>query len=200
VIYSETLGIAYRAIPKCACTSVKWALNNALDLHLDEHSLHLVLAGNILAEQGAVTKLNGAAPADLFRFTIVRNPFDRLVSCYTDKVLQRHSGLDRRMYRLRKFPDFARAVCNCDPARANPHYRPMVEFFSVEQHFDLIARFENLTEDWRVIQKHSNIAVELPHTNPSKNRKPYREYYTPEIRGFVEKYYREDLERWGYEF
>lgn len=64
---------------------------------------------------------------------------------------------------------------------------------------DFIARFENLHQDFGVICQRLGIAVRLEHLMRSEHR-PYREYYTPELREVVAKHFENDLRHFDYKF
>ena len=83
--------IVYISIPKVACTSIKLAIEggNEQITTSDEGvmSVHRKLASR------CTYSLNSRI-ADYTIFAFVRNPFDRLVSCYEDKVRKpvQHNG------------------------------------------------------------------------------------------------------------
>jgi hypothetical protein len=98
----------YRAVyietPKVACTSIKTALAGVVGVDLGD------TAGNPHEAQWPVP---AALPArlgprfpDLFVFGFVRNPWDRLVSCYRDKRRRRW----RRSPTPRPMPTSARSI------------------------------------------------------------------------------------------
>jgi len=64
---------------------------------------------------------------------------------------------------------------------------------------DFIGRVENLAEDWKVVAKKLDLPLELPHKNQS-NRGPYQDYYTRETRDIVETIFAKDIEHFNYTF
>jgi len=66
---------------------------------------------------------------------------------------------------------------------------------------DYVGRFENLEDDFFSVVKRLGLPgeIKLPHLLKSKHGK-YREYYNPETRTLVFNKFREDVERFNYEF
>ncbi|ACB53898.1 unknown [Crocosphaera subtropica ATCC 51142] len=70
---------------------------------------------------------------------------------------------------------------------------------------DKVMRFEHLEEDFNKILKEGGIIqhnewVIIPHTNPTKDKKPYQEYYTKKARKLVEKNFARELAVFDYKF
>lgn len=164
--------------------------------------------GHLTAEEYVT---NGFLSRDRFRdyfvFGFVRNPWDRLVSEY------RYRGYPYpfRDFVLAKFPG---------PADDNyrtgvggyRHVLPQSDFLfdaAGNQLVDFIGRFENLAGDFAVVRERVGLPPgELPHVNRSNAPAPaqprcgpaYRDYYDAETRGFVETFYANDIDRFGYAF
>lgn len=125
------------------------------------------------------------------RAMFVRNPFDRLVSCYS--FFRMCNG--RREEVAMPFDKWVRWVCE-SPER-DDHYRPMVRDMRSPE---FVGRFESLKRDWPRFQEWlGHDLPDLPHLNKTRHD-AYREMYTSETRWLVEVAYREDLEQFGYEF
>ena len=104
---TESGGLAYRVVPKCACSTIGQTLYRADhgrfyegDIHDAEHGLH---KWGIEASRDAISDgvLGGAHV-----FTCVRNPYARIVSAFFDKI----AGLQRNgnRYRGNALPDALR--------------------------------------------------------------------------------------------
>ena len=136
-----------------------------------------------------------------FKFSVVRNPWDRLVSCYF--YFERHGifgnfkdFLNESGLYLNNFPKF-NGQLGC-----MEHRSLMFDFLSCNQkiNMDFTGRFENLQEDFNVVCDKIGIPQqELPHANKSKH-KHYTEYYNDETRQIVAEKYAKDIEYFGYEF
>ncbi len=133
---------------------------------------------------------------DYFKFAIVRNPFDWLVSMYT-YILQtpshRHYELARYLGSFEKYIKW-RGECGynylqkswiCDNEGNN-----LVDF---------IGNFETLKADFRTVGSRLNLDLSLPHLNKSIKKKDYREYYTStQLVDYVVEHYKEDFEYFKY--
>jgi hypothetical protein len=132
----------------------------------------------------------------LTRFTIVRHPFDRLVSCWADKV--RGTGI-----LMPKDTSFARFVSrlNDDYVTGNRHVAPATRVLyhetTGELMVDRILRFEHLEEDWELIREEFGLQ-KLQRVNTSKRGAAPMDYYTPEIVEAVAAYYQDDMKNFGY--
>jgi len=141
-----------------------------------------------------------------FKFAIVRNPWDRLISGYHYR-LSGGSGSPDDLTRAKLYPrSFHRFCENLDffVNLPNEHmFRPQYQWISDvdgRNLMDYVGRFETLNEDFLVIRERiGRDAVILPHINKS-NHRPYWEYYDTRTRDLVSRAYEEDLERFGYAF
>jgi hypothetical protein len=64
---------------------------------------------------------------------------------------------------------------------------------------DYVCRFENLTEDFKVVSQHLGIKQGLPHINKSR-RAHYRNYYTEDTIKKVKNLYQRDIDKLEYEY
>lgn len=125
---------------------------------------------------------------NLYRFTCVRNPWDRMVSYYFTPT-QKAEGWDRKEFRkiiLRAatVADYLRLGTGDDPFR----------------NVDYIMRFENLGDDFRRVCATLDISpTRLPRYNRS-NREHYSRYYDHELRELVGTRFAAEIERFGYAF
>lgn len=145
---------------------------------------------------------------DFFRFGFVRNPLDRLLSSYTQKIV--HYGRDRAMplefWRYGKafhpdmsFADFVHAVAAIPDRLADIHFRSQHTFFYHRGRLmaDFIGRYERLDEDWEHLRRQFGFDA-LPHLNRSSHR-DYRDAYSPELARVAARRYRQDIALFGYE-
>jgi len=139
----------------------------------------------------------------LFKFTVVRNPWDLQVSSY-HHLQREHPEV---MAGLPDFSAFLRWKLDPDRPRrdlldvSRERQSEYVADLQGRTIVDFIARYENLGEDFRTIC--GTIGIEppaLPHHRRAGDRRPYRDYYDAGTRELVARHYAEDLERFGYEF
>jgi len=131
---------------------------------------------------------------DVFMFTFVRNPWDRVVSAF--HFLQQYRG----KYSGRTFQEFVkRDLTGTD---VDEHFRPQAPTFMCKGKMIpnmLIGRFEHLQQDWAIIASALGVQRELPHFNKSRH-KPYVDCYDNECVEIVGNIYAEEIEALGYEY
>ena len=145
-----------------------------------------------------------------FKFTFVRNPWDRLVSAFT---FLKQGGLtehDRAWAakNLNSYPDFKSFVVNWVSVRniySYYHFIPQHEFLlDPKTHaisVDFIGKFEALERDFEKICKRLDISASLSKQNRTIGREAeYRTYYDPQTRNIVANVYQKDIELFGYAF
>lgn len=127
-----------------------------------------------------------------FKFAVIRNPWDRMVSRYFYS-----KKIDSSLKDL-SFKEFI----NFD-LKNNMHIINQFKFCTdINNYFclDLILKFENLNEDFNNISlKFFDKKNMLLHLNKSEHRN-YREYYDNETKDKIYKYCKEDIEFFEYEF
>ena len=125
----------------------------------------------------------------LFKFTCIRNPWDRMVSYYFTPT-QNTSAWDRKKFRkaivkLLPVADYLRLDKGGGDPFANVNY---------------IMRFENLADDFRAVCAALDISpAPLPRYNRS-HREHYSKYYDDELRELVGARFAAEIERFGYTF
>lgn len=145
--------------------------------------------------------------ARYFKFTFVRNPWDRFASAYA--YLRRGGTTERdRRWAARtvaRYPDFDTFVkgwVNRRNVYTALHFVPQHEFLCVGGSpplVDFIGRFETLAADVAAAQARLGSAGQLERLNAGPGQ-DYRALYTDETRQIVADVYREDIELFGYDF
>jgi chondroitin 4-sulfotransferase 11 len=140
-----------------------------------------------------------------FKFTVVRNPWSRLVSFYFYGQAVLHP-VDM------SFHEWVQWVCSDETglplqgkgaARESSHRSwlrsrtLMVEY--LDEDIDFIARQETLNRDWGVICRRLGIEAPLGRKNVSRHP-PVIGLYTPELADLVGEHFQKDLDRFGYAF
>ncbi|MCK4947010.1 MAG: sulfotransferase family 2 domain-containing protein [Candidatus Aureabacteria bacterium] len=126
-----------------------------------------------------------------FKFTFLRNPWDRLVSLYL---------YYKRINRLDNIDAFNQWILS----KKIPSYLliPQLDYITDNKGniiVDFIGRFENMDKDWKYITKKTGANTKLLPVNIS-NRKHYSFYYTEETIRVVGELFRKDIETFGYRF
>ena len=141
-----------------------------------------------------------------FKFACVRNPWDRCVSLYKERVGT--PGVEVDFTTFVQWLEHASDTCLWPTTHRN-----QVDWLSIDGLIavDCVMRFETLDADWRSIAARLNVSPDLPNLDgrgqPDSRGQPkrdfhenYRSYYTPETRDRVGRLFRRDIEAFSYEF
>ncbi|MCI5075287.1 sulfotransferase family 2 domain-containing protein [Oricola sp.] len=147
----------------------------------------------------ARVKLGDELFSDLYKFTFVRNPFDRMVSAY--EFTRSHTGHHRHDATARmSFSEFLAAR----RTRLSGRRKDQCDFIfdrSGNLLMDDVYRFESLSDEIATLCQ--KLGVEKPETLPHRkriDRRAYREYYTAKDREIASRMFARDLERFDYSF
>lgn len=201
-------------IPKCAGSSVfeyffpdlevDWKIPNYDVLYgwCPERKIHLQHAtAQQLVETNLVSKKQWES---YFKFTIVRNPWDRSYSDYL--WMQKDTGIKGRFIDfITKTNGFKEILTD----RNNQNYRgdhllKQTDFFSVKglYELDFIGRFENLQDGLSIIKE--KLKIDKPfiqHKKKSAKRlKHYSLFYNKSNAHLVKTIYSRDIYELGYQF
>jgi chondroitin 4-sulfotransferase 11 len=144
---------------------------------------------------------------DYYRFGFVRNPLDRLLSCYAQKIVyyEKQLGMKPLLWRYGKtfhkdmsFAEFVEAVAKIPDRVSDIHFRSQHTFLYHRKKLmvDFVGHFEQLEQDWGLLREKFGLPA-LPHQNRSQHV-DYREAYTPELARLAARRYRKDIELFGY--
>lgn len=153
----------------------------------------------------AVIMLWGEHPVnagECFRFSIVRNPWDRMVSLYTcytrvNKLVPASVSFDDFVmsYELDRW-DFCKLTGPLNRAPQVLWLRDLRGNLLV----DKVYRFEALDECWSDLERRGYRIHERLWLNRSRSEGSYQEWYTPELVERVAELFAPDVEAFGYEF
>ena len=133
--------------------------------------------------------------AEYYKFAIVRNPWERLVSSYKSRFGA--SGPSFADFVLRGFPPVG-------PSRERRQVEPQWKYVcNAGQSLlvDKIVRFERLNADMdEVFTRVFGERIALPRLNVSADQRGYRSFYAAETLAFVEDFYRTDIDLFQYKF
>lgn len=187
--HGNKLPFVFVHINKTAGTSV----GNAIGLANKNH----------LTVKEIITRI-GQAPWDAaYKFTFVRNPWDKTVSLYEYRRKKNKTQIATLGI---NFEDWVSKTLGDeqDPLFHDnlKSFQPQVEWLK-DLHgqisLDYIGKFESLNQDFEAIRKVIGVDTPLPHLNAS-SRAPYQSYYSEKTRALVSRWFAEDIERFGYRF
>lgn len=140
----------------------------------------------------------------LFKFSVVRNPWDMQVSSFHHL----HKEHPEAVEGLKDFKDFVRHKLSPD-RDPNPHLdvsgTPQMDFLC-DLHgnilVDDVVRFEDLHDDYeRVVRKIGlKSPPALPHKRKGKRKSDYRTYYDDDTAAIVAESYKADIDQFDYRF
>lgn len=149
---------------------------------------------------------------DCFTFTVVRNPYSRILSAYLDKIQKPyHAPKFRTPLGLSldadiTFCDFLYCLRDVPIHQVDVHFRPQWHLLSLNKSFkyDFIGRFENLETDIEFILRRiggnkvedTNAISRRPHATNANEK--LKQYYTPEEQALVAEIYQDDFKYLGY--
>ncbi len=192
--------ILFIHVPKCAGTFIEKYITPEIDWNeiKEKH----------LSFEECINKYGIETVDKCFRFAIVRNPYERLVSFFLY-----HQRLQSKLFkttvidnRFRKFKtnyinSFSDFVFNLE------HYHHLLESWAVNdlapchsfivnrfgRDLDLVLKQEELADGIQVLNSKLNINIPNVKVNHAPSDYDYLEFYTENEREFVQKYYLLDL-------
>ncbi|HOG15184.1 MAG TPA: sulfotransferase family 2 domain-containing protein [Candidatus Absconditabacterales bacterium] len=186
--------IAYLVISKNACTSIKAALIDNLVTGVDVHYSEKF--------KNTFNKLP-SEKEDYFKFTFVRNPFERAVSCYVNKFKE-YKNRDNffifkkylRGYLKEKdsFTAFINKISTIPDRFSDMHFKSQYSFIyeKGKSVVDYCGKVENLKEDFAPIQKKYNLgSLIIQNKTSNKDR---RSFYNEDLAEKMYKRYKKDFD------
>ncbi|MCJ9430234.1 sulfotransferase family 2 domain-containing protein [Kordiimonas marina] len=178
-VVSNKYGLAYYSVPKIACTSMKhlfYFLDHGVWLNDvvgsgQKQNIHAVVKGEM-----PFRRADWEATAHLESFVIVRDPIQRFLSAYANRVLH-HGELDRWRIKngslsLRRAPrpsleDFVDYLedYQADSEAILHHTRPLRHFLGGDlSRFNHVFRIEELDQVVTFLSRHTGLTLTLPHS------------------------------------
>lgn len=192
--------LSYIRIPKSASTSMSGALLEKLNptLHLNKLNATQI---NFLTDVMLQKHLG-----DIHKtyFTIVRNPFSRLVSVYHDFYQNKNSHFIYSDYLFGILPQsltFSEFIdrISCVPDQLkDQHIKPQHLFLQYYEKENISVKVFKLEDSEKLTSFLQENVLELPHLNKSQVEYDYRQYYTPTLLKKVSTLYQADLDKFGY--
>lgn len=172
-------------IPKTGGTSVRYGLGE-LDPNLLNWKHHTYI-------RTYKKVLHPDCYEKLFKFTLVRNPWERAVSHYfwLQGDLSRLVN-EERWFEANNFP-FDHFARNYTPTQLE--YIMLDGKLSV----DFVGKLEEFDKSLRIVEQKCGIKIPRKHLRTTEHRH-YSSYYTPELRDLIGERFKDEIEIFGYEF
>mgnify|MGYP005855749599 CR=1 FL=1 len=216
--------LIYVGVPKAASSTIKKSLSSLAARHPDGlQAVHRRRESGLLSpsEVGVERFYELAIAPDTLRFSFVRNPYERLVSCWADKFQGRplvrgdpfvnvylayRKAADRTLPHGRTavlpFPVFVEmAVASCE-TRIDPHWSLQDDLINMPGiTLDLIGKVENFDTDFARVLAHASmderVAVGQTTMNVSR-RSRCRDYFDDALAKRVRRAFEKDFDRFRY--
>jgi len=191
IFVAESNQLLFCPIAKCACSSLKRMMVELSDVpHKTEilsHDIHRATqkfrTGVLLRDRDIEDARRLMQAPEFFRFAVVRNPFDRLLSAYREKFLVKRlatrnhwvtgevvgavQGEERPDFDLGiSFAEFVQYVTSQEPQTLNPHWRPQADYLR-GMDYNRLFLFEELDVLSEDLARRTGKAVLIGHRNRS---------------------------------
>jgi hypothetical protein len=191
VVVSHANKYLYYSIPKTATTSIK--------IYLESYSLVDI---GLHSKQDGYTVAYDESWNSYFKFTFVRNPWDRILSCFLDKTKQ-SIGKSWEMETYKPYADcsFEEFIdyLTQDNILYDAHTTPQHLLINLSQ-IDFIGKFEYLDKDFNTVQNRLRLPlIKLSRENIT-HHDHYRYYYNKQTKNKIYQLYKDDIEKFQYEF
>ena len=182
-------------IPRTAGTSIETCINPNWTFENFREEKHILAS--------TARKIYRDYWDEYFKFSFVRNPWDRMVSMskygsfYGCQV--KSGKLDVMRYQ-KKFPR-----AEIDPRSKSAGDKTAIIHNAVylnilNEELDFIGRFESLKEDYQKVCSIIKCSKSLSHKEAGKNKEDYTKFYDIKTQKLVSKIYRKDIEYFNYKF
>ena len=190
MMVSEHHRLFYIPVAKCACTSLKSMMVRLAGIQQAEIAMelgvHLVTdrfnTGVQLKDKPIDLARDILASDEYFKFSVIRDPFERLVSAYLEKfVYKRHSQrnllhtrqviaavqgrADIDLQRGISFDEFLAYILQQDPFELDAHWRPQHLYFRGVPHISRIFRLEDIGQLQAYLLQNHDVRLGLGHEN-----------------------------------
>lgn len=196
----DKLSCIFVHIPKAAGTSISRTLfGNLAGTHTTVQRYQLIFSKDEFESY--------------FKFTFVRNPWDRVFSAYSFLKKGGMIESDKKWAELElspyeSFNDFLIRGLSKSTIQEWKHFRPQSEFLFLpgkkKMQVDYLGFFESLQSDLQYVHEKIGLgdSLSLRHDNSThkKGKPDYKEFYTEETRDIVAQVYRNDIDIFGYSF
>jgi hypothetical protein len=135
----------------------------------------------------------------LFAFTLVRNPWDRMVSYYHWLQVQTFNHPAVSLAKQVTFHEFSQSGVIVSSMKSSPARHYMTNAQGAE-HCNAYIRIEHFAQDAANLVDHLGFDLDLGHANRSERQADYQSYYDAKTRQAVAAACAEDIERFGYAF
>lgn len=145
---------------------------------------------------------------EFYKFTVVRNPWDRLYSAYCfiqNNGLNEHdkNAREQHLKHISSFEEFVLIWLNKNTMWDIIHFFPQYHFLCSEEGkllINHILKFEDIIDGNIGINRYFKRKIDLPHINKTTESKEYKNHYSESMKQKVQEMYCKDIELFNYKF
>lgn len=186
--YSPYHRLIFVHVPKCAGTTVNSAILATVNRGIPSPEFRLQKRGAHPFATEVRQEVGKSNWTQCWKFGIVRNPWDRLVSLHTFLIEREITKVSFRSWLLGQTNIHKKGI---------PQSRWLYD--GRRQIVDQVFRFERLNEVQQALSSHLRQPVVF-NWYKKIERGDYQSQYDKRTKAWVQKTYAEDIERFGYEF
>ncbi len=201
-LYDEKHNLAYIRIPKSASTSLSQVMLSACYHQLAE-KIPTAEEINFVADNDLKRAVTIEKQATFF--TVVRNPFARLVSVYRSFFEEKQDHflyqdyLFGSLHQSISFREFVKRLSSIPDRLKDQHIKPQSMFLDYYERHEIknivVLKLEEPKQADLFLKQYE---LALPYLNKGKDNSDFWNYYDPETRRIAAYIYRNDLKRFGY--
>lgn len=205
--------VIYFPIPKCGTNTIKALLAELLYPKIYIWLWKIVFPKNWMYRIPLpyVPRKSLRNYPDYLCFCFVRNPWDRLVSCYNEKFDPKSAGFNSFVKKIGEsgkksisFDEFVYKINDIHPRNMDRHFKPQNNFILNDDgslKVNLIGKIESFEKDWNTICDKCGLPSpnKIEKHNVKKHKK-YLQYYNKKTRTIVAEKYHKDISLFEYSF
>ncbi len=201
-VFYDKFSVLYIGIAKNANSTINAAFLKAMDIKPDKNDR----AGKVhdLKMPFVISKWQAYFLKSKYKIAFVRNPFERLVSCYVNKIKEENYwGIKKCYYGLfnssMSFQEFVERVCAIPDFASDIHFRSQSSFLFLfgKPLFDELGKVENLDEDYKKLL-YDRFDLPPKESYNVSNTDDWRKYYSKDLAVKVYKRYKKDFKNFSY--
>lgn len=202
--------LAWFGVPKTASSSQKKAVAIGLGVVTPEEApkYKLGLANSRMTFWDKHRIAEAHKDPEWMSFVMVRNPFDRFVSLWNERIRGRERGTwHKKLPAGLSAEEFAEWLSEHGDDEIDHHARSQTSLIAIDGRLipTHVMRFEQMGRSWkrcqRAVEERTGIVIpKLPHLRPGKRRRGYREELSKRCRRLLERRYAQDFKLLGYEW
>lgn len=204
-------------VPKVCCTVIKRTLQKIEGCEKDISEIPIKSMTTLKGISNSGMSFHDIFHSKkLFKFTFIRNPYTRILSCYLDKIQSKNIVPDSQQYheyydalnldfnKEISFKEFLLALKKDENLTKNTHWTP--QFLLIKDSrisYDFIGRFENFENDFKFVLEQIGkpdaiIANHFPEKIRTNANFRIKEFYGETEKALVSELYECDFRRYNY--